>query len=64
MYFGWGGEDDDLYARVVYHNYSVMRYPEEIARYRMISHKKDPKVIRSILNGMSFPILILKNSFL
>ncbi|CAH8648891.1 unnamed protein product [Schistosoma curassoni] len=41
MYFGWGGEDDDLYARVVYHNYSVMRYPEEIARYRMISHKKD-----------------------
>ncbi|CAH8629649.1 unnamed protein product [Schistosoma intercalatum] len=42
MYFGWGGEDDDLYARVVYHNYSVMRYPEEIARYRMISHNKDP----------------------
>ncbi|CAI2734801.1 unnamed protein product [Schistosoma spindalis] len=42
MYFGWGGEDDDLYARVVYHNYSITRYPEEIARYRMISHKKDP----------------------
>ncbi|KAH8864717.1 Beta-1,4-N-acetylgalactosaminyltransferase bre-4 [Schistosoma japonicum] len=41
-YFGWGGEDDDLYARVVYHNYSVIRYPEEIARYKMISHKKDP----------------------
>ncbi|CAH8675223.1 unnamed protein product [Schistosoma rodhaini] len=42
MYFGWGGEDDDLYARVVYHNYSIMRYPEEISRYKMISHKKDP----------------------
>ncbi|CAH8576850.1 unnamed protein product [Schistosoma turkestanicum] len=42
VYFGWGGEDDDLYARVVHHNYSIIRYPEEIARYKMISHKKDP----------------------
>ncbi|CAH8620178.1 unnamed protein product [Heterobilharzia americana] len=40
-YHGWGGEDDDLYARVMHAKYVVVRYPEEIARYTMIRHDKD-----------------------
>nr|CAH8871304.1 unnamed protein product [Trichobilharzia regenti] len=42
LYYGWGGEDDDLYARVINAKYIIVRYPEEIARYKMISHNRDP----------------------
>ncbi|VDP72883.1 unnamed protein product [Schistosoma mattheei] len=41
VYFGWGGEDDDFYKRIIYHNYSIVRYPEEIARYIMLRHERD-----------------------
>ncbi|KAA3670092.1 uncharacterized protein DEA37_0010031, partial [Paragonimus westermani] len=37
-FFGWGGEDDDLYKRVVHHGYRVFRYPNDIARYTMLRH--------------------------
>ncbi|CAF4582918.1 unnamed protein product [Rotaria sp. Silwood2] len=37
IYWGWGGEDDDMYLRVVKKlNKSITRYPIEIARYKMI----------------------------
>ena len=37
VYWGWGGEDDDMYWRVTRHlNKSVVRYPVEIARYKTI----------------------------
>ncbi|CAF4277846.1 unnamed protein product [Rotaria sp. Silwood2] len=37
VYWGWGGEDDDMYLRVVKKlNKSITRYPMEIARYKMI----------------------------
>lgn len=37
VYWGWGGEDDDMYLRVVKKlNTSITRYPIEIARYKMI----------------------------
>jgi len=35
MYWGWGGEDDDLYTRVVEKKYKVHRPPMEIGRYTM-----------------------------
>ncbi|KAF7232842.1 hypothetical protein EG68_07044 [Paragonimus skrjabini miyazakii] len=40
-YFGWGGEDDDLYQRVVHHGYKVFRYPNDIARYTMLRHNHE-----------------------
>ncbi|CAH8629896.1 unnamed protein product [Schistosoma bovis] len=43
VYFGWGGEDDDFYKRIIYHNYSIVRYPEEIGRYIMLRHKRDSR---------------------
>jgi hypothetical protein len=45
VYWGWGGEDDDMYLRVVKQlKKTVIRYPAEIARYKMIRlyHKSAP----------------------
>jgi len=41
MFWGWGGEDDDMAARVQSHGMRIERYSEEIARYRMIKHKPE-----------------------
>lgn len=41
IYFGWGGEDDDLRKRVVFKKYEVSRYPLEIGRYTMANHTGD-----------------------
>lgn len=47
VFFGWGGEDDDVYNRLNRSNMSITRYPPEISRYIMLSHKKeDPESIR------------------
>nr|CDJ93228.1 Metazoa galactosyltransferase domain containing protein [Haemonchus contortus] len=42
-YWGWGGEDDDMYHRVVYAGYNVDRYNETVARYTMIKHEHEQK---------------------
>ena len=39
-FFGWGGEDDDLYSRVI-RAYSIVRFEADIARYAMLSHVKE-----------------------
>ncbi|BFZ21247.1 hypothetical protein BsWGS_24286 [Bradybaena similaris] len=41
LYFGWGGEDDDLWSRVNRSGYKVIRYPTDIGRYDMIVHMPD-----------------------
>ncbi|XP_076261092.1 beta1,4-N-acetylgalactosaminyltransferase A isoform X1 [Rhynchophorus ferrugineus] len=40
-FWGWGGEDDDMSNRIRYHHLYISRYPITIARYTMLSHKKD-----------------------
>ncbi|XP_046553680.1 beta-1,4-N-acetylgalactosaminyltransferase bre-4-like [Haliotis rubra] len=40
-YFGWGGEDDDMFNRIHSENFNIMRYSSEVARYKMLSHAKD-----------------------
>ncbi|XP_054263653.1 beta-1,4-N-acetylgalactosaminyltransferase bre-4-like [Macrosteles quadrilineatus] len=40
LYWGWGGEDDDMGYRVEHVLTSISRPPEEIARYTMIKHQK------------------------
>ncbi|VDI41407.1 beta-1,4-galactosyltransferase 1 [Mytilus galloprovincialis] len=37
-YFGWGGEDDDMWNRIHNAGYKVIRYAMDIARYKMIKH--------------------------
>uniref|UniRef100_A0A0B7A0Q6 Beta-1,4-galactosyltransferase n=1 Tax=Arion vulgaris TaxID=1028688 RepID=A0A0B7A0Q6_9EUPU len=41
MFFGWGGEDDDMAYRISHAGYKITRYPMDIARYKMIKHVKD-----------------------
>ncbi|XP_075215117.1 beta-1,4-galactosyltransferase 4-like [Lycorma delicatula] len=40
LYWGWGGEDDDMGYRVEHVLSAISRPPEWIARYTMIKHKK------------------------
>ena len=37
-YWGWGGEDDDMYERIVNKHLKLERPPATIARYRMLKH--------------------------
>ena len=37
----WGGEDDDLSRRLKHVGYHISRYPVNIARYKMLLHKKE-----------------------
>lgn len=39
-YWGWGGEDDDMFYRLKKRNYHIARYKMSIARYAMLDHKK------------------------
>ncbi|OWF43937.1 Beta-1,4-N-acetylgalactosaminyltransferase bre-4 [Mizuhopecten yessoensis] len=40
-YFGWGGEDDDMFNRIRHNNMSITRYPVDVSRYKMLSHRKE-----------------------
>lgn len=38
-FWGWGGEDDNLYYRLVAARKRIHRYPAIIARYKMLAHE-------------------------
>uniref|UniRef100_A0A3Q1GR56 Beta-1,4-galactosyltransferase n=1 Tax=Acanthochromis polyacanthus TaxID=80966 RepID=A0A3Q1GR56_9TELE len=40
-YWGWGGEDDDIYKRIVFRGMSISRPDSKIGRYKMIKHRRD-----------------------
>ncbi|XP_008840701.1 beta-1,4-galactosyltransferase 1 [Nannospalax galili] len=42
-YWGWGGEDDDIFNRLVYKGMSISRPNAMIGRCRMIRHSRDKK---------------------
>jgi len=41
MFWGWGGEDDDMANRLRIKKLFISRYPANIARYKMLKHAKD-----------------------
>nr|XP_054606773.1 beta-1,4-galactosyltransferase 1-like [Nothobranchius furzeri] len=41
-FWGWGGEDDDLYNRVMLRIKAISRPYAVIGRYKMIKHERDP----------------------
>lgn len=65
-FWGWGGEDDDMSNRIRYHNLHISRYPITIARYTMLTHKKDKPSPNRCRNNLDFFLLeksLLKNHF-
>ncbi|KAM9839312.1 beta-1,4-galactosyltransferase 1-like [Aulostomus maculatus] len=40
-YWGWGGEDDDIYNRVIFRGMSISRPDLLTGKYKMIKHKRD-----------------------
>ncbi|XP_038142694.1 beta-1,4-galactosyltransferase 1-like isoform X2 [Cyprinodon tularosa] len=40
-YWGWGGEDDDIYRRVVYRGMSISRPDGVTGKYKMVRHQRD-----------------------
>ncbi|KPP75936.1 hypothetical protein Z043_104774 [Scleropages formosus] len=42
-YWGWGGEDDDIYNRVASRGMSISRPDSEVGKCRMIRHQRDEK---------------------
>ncbi|XP_040154275.1 beta-1,4-N-acetylgalactosaminyltransferase bre-4 [Anopheles arabiensis] len=53
-FWGWGGEDDDMSNRLKHVGFHIARYPVNIARYTMLSHKKEkanPKRYEKLVNG-------------
>lgn len=54
MYWGWGGEDDDMFNRVFSRGYTIRRPPHHLARYKMTFHNRDSG---NRLNLMRYEIL-------
>uniref|UniRef100_A0A0A9Z9N9 Beta-1,4-N-acetylgalactosaminyltransferase n=2 Tax=Lygus hesperus TaxID=30085 RepID=A0A0A9Z9N9_LYGHE len=53
-YWGWGGEDDDMAARIKSSGLHITRYPPSVARYTMLSHTKqkaNPKRFETLYQG-------------
>uniref|UniRef100_A0A674PJ91 Galactosyltransferase C-terminal domain-containing protein n=1 Tax=Takifugu rubripes TaxID=31033 RepID=A0A674PJ91_TAKRU len=40
-YWGWGGEDDDMYKRIIFHGMSINRPDHMTGKYKMIKHQRD-----------------------
>ncbi|XP_011619161.2 beta-1,4-galactosyltransferase 1-like [Takifugu rubripes] len=40
-YWGWGGEDDDMYKRIIFHGMSINRPEHMTGKYKMIKHQRD-----------------------
>ncbi|XP_075745834.1 beta-1,4-N-acetylgalactosaminyltransferase bre-4-like isoform X1 [Rhipicephalus microplus] len=43
IYWGWGGEDDDMSFRLTHINQTILRRPGNIARYKSLKHKHGEK---------------------
>ncbi|CAF1390189.1 unnamed protein product, partial [Didymodactylos carnosus] len=45
MYWGWGGEDDDMSQRIINASFKLSRPPNHIGRYKMIRHEKRERAV-------------------
>lgn len=54
LFYGWGGEDDDFYRRLVNKNYKIIRFNPRYAQYTMLKHAKEspnPDRVQYLKNG-------------
>ena len=48
MFYGWGGEDDDLSSRIRAKGLPIIRWDSSVSRYTMLKHRKEKSAERSI----------------
>jgi len=41
IFWGWGGEDDDILSRIRAAGMTFTRHPKKICDYKMVKHKRD-----------------------
>ena len=64
LFWGWGGEDDDMSKRIHYMKLKIIRYRAEIARYTMIKHKQQPvnkdraKILRTSIRYADIDLIL------
>lgn len=47
QYFGWGGENDDLFRRLINREIKILRFGKSYSQYSMIQHKQEiPNPVR------------------
>ncbi|BFZ05133.1 hypothetical protein BsWGS_08172 [Bradybaena similaris] len=51
LYFGWGGEDDDLALRTLNKNYTLHRHDNVTSRYFMVRHSRDKGNDKNLQRG-------------
>lgn len=54
QYYGWGGEDDDMFSRIRAKNLSIVRFSKTVARYTMIKHKSDAGNPYNVKSGIAW----------
>jgi len=62
MFWGWGGEDDDMASRVKAHDLNITRYHPDVARYHMLTHaqqKANPKRYNQLIVLSTLSLLLL-----
>lgn len=42
-FWGWGGEDDDMFKRVIAQQLRIVRFPRTASSYQMIKHERDKR---------------------
>lgn len=52
LYWGWGGEDDDMAYRIKFRKIEIVRPPESLGRYTMIKHDHRPESPNSIRTAL------------
>lgn len=53
-YYGWGGEDDDMFSRIRARNLTIARFSKTVARYTMIKHKSDAGNPYNVKSGIAW----------
>ncbi|KAG6447659.1 hypothetical protein O3G_MSEX005107 [Manduca sexta] len=43
LYWGWGGEDNDMYWRILFARMPMIRYHRSVAHYKSLPHEEQPK---------------------
>jgi len=57
VFWGWGGEDDDMANRIKAHGLHISRYPANVARYKMLTHKKEKANPKRWIHKSEFVLL-------